>query len=85
MGIRNARLAVSLATRCARHFVQRYRLRYAHRVHCHLNYVVADTRQWEQSAAFLIDSDPATDAFVKNAGLGGPSRTEFLTGISPPV
>jgi type III restriction enzyme len=39
-------------------------------VHCHLNYVVADTRQWEQSAAFLIDTDRATEAFVKNAGLG---------------
>ena len=39
-------------------------------VHSHLNYVVADTRQWEQSAAFLIDTHPATEAFVKNAGLG---------------
>jgi type III restriction enzyme len=39
-------------------------------VHSHVNYVVADTRQWEQSAAYLIDTHPAVDAFVKNAGLG---------------
>ena len=39
-------------------------------VHCHLNYVVADTKQWEQSAAYLIDTHPAVAAFVKNAGLG---------------
>jgi type III restriction enzyme len=37
---------------------------------CHLNYVVADTRQWEQSAAFHIDKSPKVQAFVKNAGLG---------------
>ena len=36
----------------------------------HLNYVVADTKQWEQSAAFLIDTHPRVEAFVKNAGLG---------------
>ncbi len=37
---------------------------------CHLNYVVADTRRWEQSAAYFIDRNPAVVAFVKNAGLG---------------
>jgi type III restriction enzyme len=37
---------------------------------CHLNYVVADTRRWEQSAAFHIDKSPAVEAFVKNASLG---------------
>jgi type III restriction enzyme len=36
----------------------------------HLNYVVADTKQWEQSAAYFIDSNELVDAFVKNAGLG---------------
>lgn len=36
----------------------------------HVNYVVADTKKWEQSAAFFIDMHPATLAFVKNAGLG---------------
>ncbi|HUF70597.1 MAG TPA: hypothetical protein VMM79_18255, partial [Longimicrobiales bacterium] len=36
----------------------------------HVNYVVADTRQWEQSAAFQIDRHSAVRAFVKNAGLG---------------
>jgi type III restriction enzyme len=36
----------------------------------HVNYVVADTQQWEQSAAYLIDTHPTVDAFVKNAGLG---------------
>jgi len=39
-------------------------------VHSHLNYVVADTQQWEQSAAYIIDNHPATAAFVKNASLG---------------
>ena len=39
-------------------------------VRCHLNYVVADTMQWEQSAAYIIDTHPAIAAFVKNAGLG---------------
>jgi type III restriction enzyme len=36
----------------------------------HVNYVVADTKQWEQSAAYFIDKDERVDAFVKNAGLG---------------
>jgi len=39
-------------------------------IHSHLNYVVADTKQWEQSAAYLIDTHPEVEAFVKNAGLG---------------
>jgi type III restriction enzyme len=36
----------------------------------HINYVVADTKQWEQSATYYIDKSPTVDAFVKNAGLG---------------
>jgi type III restriction enzyme len=36
----------------------------------HLNYIVADTARWEQSAAYTIDKHPAVAAFVKNAGLG---------------
>jgi type III restriction enzyme len=37
----------------------------------HLNYVVPDTKTWEQSAAYYIDShEEVVDAFVKNAGLG---------------
>jgi type III restriction enzyme len=36
----------------------------------HVNYVVADTKRWEQSAAYHIDRHDATEAFVKNAGLG---------------
>jgi type III restriction enzyme len=39
-------------------------------VKSHLNYVVADTKQWEQAAAFHIDRHPAVAAFVKNQGLG---------------
>ncbi len=35
-----------------------------------LNYVVADTRQWEQSATYYIDKHKGVDAFLKNAGLG---------------
>jgi type III restriction enzyme len=36
----------------------------------HLNFVVADTLRWEQSAAFRIDRHPKVFSFVKNAGLG---------------
>jgi type III restriction enzyme len=36
----------------------------------HLNYVVADTERWEQSAAFYLDTDPHVLAFVKNFNLG---------------
>jgi type III restriction enzyme len=36
----------------------------------HVNYVVADTKKWEQSAAYYIDTNPAVESFVKNAGLG---------------
>lgn len=36
----------------------------------HLNYVVADTKQWEQSAAYCLDKSNAVEAFVKNSGLG---------------
>lgn len=39
-------------------------------VHCHLNYAVADTQKWEQTATYYIDSHRLVDAFVKNAGLG---------------
>ncbi len=39
-------------------------------VKSHVNFVVADTRKWEQQAAYFIDSSPAVRAFVKNAGLG---------------
>ncbi len=39
-------------------------------VHSHLNYMVPDTKKWEQTAAYYIDNHPATAAFVKNAGLG---------------
>lgn len=36
----------------------------------HLNFVVPDTKKWEQSAAYTIDTHEAVEAFVKNAGLG---------------
>jgi type III restriction enzyme len=39
-------------------------------VKSHVNYVVADTAKWEQSAAFHLDRHPRVEAFVKNAGLG---------------
>jgi type III restriction enzyme len=38
--------------------------------HCHLNYAVMDTRQWEQCAAYSVDTHPAVEAFVKNDSLG---------------
>ena len=38
-------------------------------IHCHTNYVVADTHQWEQAAAYIIDTHPGTAAFIKNEGL----------------
>ncbi len=39
-------------------------------VKSHLNYIVADTKVWEQSAAYTMDRHPRVEAFVKNAGLG---------------
>lgn len=39
-------------------------------VRSHLNYVVPDTKRWEQSAAYFIDRHARVEAFVKNAGLG---------------
>jgi type III restriction enzyme len=39
-------------------------------VHSHLNYVVADTKTWEQSAAYRIDNHKRVFCFVKNQGLG---------------
>jgi len=38
--------------------------------HSHLNYVVADTRTWEQAAAYYIDNHDRVAAFAKNQGLG---------------
>jgi len=39
-------------------------------LHSHVNFVVADTRRWEQSAAYYVDKHPDVAAFAKNAGLG---------------
>lgn len=39
-------------------------------VKSHLNCVVADTHQWEQAAAYIIDRHEAVEAFVKNEKLG---------------
>jgi type III restriction enzyme len=36
----------------------------------HVNAVVPDTKTWEQSAAYYLDTDEHVEAFVKNAGLG---------------
>ena len=36
----------------------------------HVNYVVADTRKWEQAAAYILDRHPDVEAFVKNEHLG---------------
>lgn len=36
----------------------------------HVNYIVADTKRWEQSAAYYIDTHEKVAAFVKNHGLG---------------
>ncbi len=36
----------------------------------HVNFVIADTQRWEQAAAFILDTHPRVEAFVKNAGLG---------------
>ncbi len=35
-----------------------------------VNYVAADTKRWEQSAAYFIDTHARVRAFAKNAGLG---------------
>ena len=39
-------------------------------MHSHVNYLVADTQQWEQSATYIIDTHPCVASFVKNDGLG---------------
>jgi type III restriction enzyme len=39
-------------------------------IHCHLNYVVPDTKRWEQQAAYYLDTNDQVEAFVKNSGLG---------------
>jgi len=39
-------------------------------LYSHVNYVVPDTKRWEQSAAYYIDKHSAVHSFVKNAGLG---------------
>ena len=39
-------------------------------VKSHVNYVVADTKRWEQATAYYLDKNPSVQAFVKNAGLG---------------
>ncbi len=39
-------------------------------VRSHVNYVVADTKKWEQAAAYVLDTHPLVECFVKNAGLG---------------
>ena len=36
----------------------------------HLNYIVLDTKRWEQSAAFFLDTNPNVLALAKNSGLG---------------
>lgn len=39
-------------------------------VRSHLNHVVADTAQWEQSAAYYLETDPHVVAYAKNFNLG---------------
>lgn len=39
-------------------------------IHSHVNYVVADTKKWEQSVAYYLDKHESVEAFVKNSGLG---------------
>lgn len=39
-------------------------------LHSHVNYIVMDTKRWEQSATYYIDSHKDVAAFVKNQGLG---------------
>jgi len=36
----------------------------------HVNFVIADTQQWEQAAAFILDTHPRVEMFAKNAGPG---------------
>jgi type III restriction enzyme len=39
-------------------------------VKSHVNYLVADTKRWEQQAGQYLDGSPYVAAWVKNAGLG---------------
>lgn len=36
----------------------------------HINYVVADTKKWEQSAAYYLDTNPLVYSFAKTDGMG---------------
>ena len=52
-------------------FVEFYTGREPWPVHkCHLNAMVADTKQWEQSAAYCLDTHAAVSRWVKNDHLG---------------
>jgi type III restriction enzyme len=48
--------------------------------HCHLNLMVADTKRWEQSAGYALDTHPAVLRWVKNdhLSLTMPYRKESI-------
>ena len=49
-------------------------------VKSHVNYVVADTKTWEESAAYLIDTNESVEAFVKERRLGIARSHTFYNG-----
>ena len=51
-------------------------------VRSHLNYAVADTKQWEQSAAYYLDRSDAVHSFVKNSY--DPLGTRSVLGFTIP-
>jgi type III restriction enzyme len=51
-------------------------------VRSHLNYAVADTKQWEQSAAYHLDNSPHVNSFVKNSY--DPLGTRSVLGFTIP-
>lgn len=51
-------------------------------VRSHLNYAVADTKQWEQSAAYHLERSPSVYSFVKNSY--DPLGTRSVLGFTIP-
>ena len=51
-------------------------------IRSHLNYIVADTKQWEQSAAYYLDKSEVVHSFVKNSY--DPFGTRSVLGFTIP-
>lgn len=65
------RIAKGSAGRGSSNFVDYHTTKEIYPVnHCHLNAMVADTRRWEQSAGYALDTHPGVLRWIKNEHLG---------------